>query len=225
MTVDREGRPRQRTRSQRQHVNPLVAVGQTLCIAAEHGHIREQVMSEQDRLGTLQMRISRYNRLYIVFSLLNQSFLQLTQQSDELHHPVTEIQMHIRRHLVVAAAAGVQLTADRTDFFDQVFFNIHMNIFIGNGEFDCACAHLIQHLVQPGFDGLNILLRQDAAFAQHGDMGQTALYIFFRQCLIKSDGCCILLHQLVRSFGKPSAPKLAHLLCPPLPDARGPLQS
>ncbi|MNE41046.1 hypothetical protein D3C80_1350960 [compost metagenome] len=167
-------------------------------------------MGEQNRLCALQMRIAWNNRVHIVFGLFNQRFLQLMQQTYELHNPVTEIQMHICRYLVVTAASGMQLTADRSDFFDQVLFNIHMNVFIRYGEFDLACTNLVQHLVQAGFDRLNILLRKDTAFAQHRDMGQTALHILFGQCLVESDGCCILLHQLVCSFCKPAAPKLAH---------------
>ncbi|MNN44409.1 hypothetical protein D3C81_1586990 [compost metagenome] len=133
--------------------------------------------------------------------------------------------MHVCRYLVVAAASRVQLAANGTDFLDQILFNIHMNIFIRYGEFNLACPNLIQHLVQPGLDDFDILLRQNTAFAQHRHMGQTALHILFGQRLIKADGCRIFLHQLVCSFGKPSAPKLAHLLCPPLMDARGPLLS
>ncbi|MNF17593.1 hypothetical protein D3C80_2211820 [compost metagenome] len=58
------------------------------------------------------MRVARNNRIHIVFGLFNQGFLQFMQQTNELDHPVAEIQMHICRHLVVAAASCMQLTAD-----------------------------------------------------------------------------------------------------------------
>ncbi|MNT94081.1 hypothetical protein D3C72_2356920 [compost metagenome] len=84
------------------------------------------------------MRVAGHNRLHIVFGLFNQGFLQFMQESHELHHPVTEIQMHVCRYLVVAAASRVQLAANGTDFLDQILFNIHMNIFVRYGEFNLA---------------------------------------------------------------------------------------
>ncbi|MNY55037.1 hypothetical protein D3C86_1909770 [compost metagenome] len=46
MTVNRERRSGKCSGAQRQHVNPLIAVRQTLRIAAEHGHVSQQVMGE-----------------------------------------------------------------------------------------------------------------------------------------------------------------------------------
>ncbi|MNH98638.1 hypothetical protein D3C73_513810 [compost metagenome] len=179
MTVDREGGSRKRPCSQRQHVDPLVAVRQAFCITAEHGHVSQQMVGEQDRLGTLQMRVAGNDRLDIVLGLAYQRFLQLMQQSYQFDHPIAQIQMHVGSHLVVAAASGMQLAADRADLLDQIFFNIHMNIFICHGKNNLPRTDFVEHLVQSVLDRLYILLRQDAAFAQHCDMGQTSLHILF----------------------------------------------
>ncbi|MNW58502.1 hypothetical protein D3C74_363720 [compost metagenome] len=73
----------------------------------------------------------------------------------------------------------MQLAADRADLLDQIFFNIHMNIFICHGKNNLPRTDFVEHLVQSVLDRLYILLRQDAAFAQHCDMGQTSLHILF----------------------------------------------
>lgn len=69
MTVYREGRPCQSTRTERQYINALIAVFESVNIALQHRHISQQMMREQNRLRTLQMRISGYNRIQIILRL------------------------------------------------------------------------------------------------------------------------------------------------------------
>ncbi|MNN37536.1 hypothetical protein D3C81_1514880 [compost metagenome] len=88
------------------------------------------MMSKKNRLRALQMRVSRKNRRQICLSLSNQRFLQIMQQSYKLYYPFTQIQVHIRCHLVVTAASSMQLPANRSNFIDQILFDIHMNILV-----------------------------------------------------------------------------------------------
>ena len=52
------------------------------------------------------------------------------QLSDRVHHPQAEI----GRHLVVAAAPGMQLAAHRADQFGQAAFDRGVDIFIAGSE-------------------------------------------------------------------------------------------
>ncbi|MNO94332.1 hypothetical protein D3C76_859500 [compost metagenome] len=82
MAVDREGRSCKRSCSEWQYIDPFVAVCQTFCIAAEHRYVSQQVVSKEDRLCPLQMRVTRNDGLHIIFGLLDQSFLQFMQQAN-----------------------------------------------------------------------------------------------------------------------------------------------
>ncbi|MNC70149.1 hypothetical protein D3C75_1209280 [compost metagenome] len=73
----------------------------------------------------------------------------------------------------------MQLAADRADLPDQILFDIHMNVFIRYRKNNLSRTDLVQHLVQSVLDRFYILQRKNAAFAQHRDMGQTALHILF----------------------------------------------
>ena len=80
MAVDRERRPRKRACPERQHINALIAIDQTVDIPLEHGHVSHQMMREQNRLGTPQMRIPRNNRVQIILRLPDQCGLRLMQR-------------------------------------------------------------------------------------------------------------------------------------------------
>ncbi|MNO56934.1 hypothetical protein D3C76_474570 [compost metagenome] len=130
MTIDRECSSCQRSSAQRKNIDPFVAVLKTFDITPEHRHIRHQMMRKKNRLRTLQMCVSRKDRRQICLSLSNQRFLQIMQQSYKLHYPFTQIQVHIRCHLIVAAAPSMQLPANRSNLIDQIFFDIHVNILV-----------------------------------------------------------------------------------------------
>ena len=53
LAVDREG-PGERRRAQRQHVGAGGGGSEAFAVALEHEHVREQMVSENDRLGALQ---------------------------------------------------------------------------------------------------------------------------------------------------------------------------
>ena len=168
-------------------------------------------MGEQDRLRPLQMRIARHNRIEVRLRLLEQRFLQLDQQINELNHALAQVEMHVRRHLIVAAAAGMQLAADRTDHrrsafsrYSYEYLHSESRIPARRGE-SCRCT-----MQQAVLDFLHIVRRKNAAFAQHRHMRQAALNIFLGQLFIEYNRCCIFFDQLVGFLRKPSAPKLRH---------------
>ncbi|MNN69958.1 hypothetical protein D3C81_1857850 [compost metagenome] len=115
--------------------------------------------------------------------------------------------MHVRGHLVIAAAARMKLAAYRSDFVDQRLFDIHVDVFVTDGEFLLSAFNPIGDQMKAVRNFLHIRQRQNPAFAQHGHMGQAALNILLRQLLVEGNGSCIFLHQLIRLFGKASAPQ------------------
>ncbi|MNT05011.1 hypothetical protein D3C72_1396130 [compost metagenome] len=132
------------------------------------------------------------------------------KKSCYFYHALTQIQMHICSHLIVTAAAGMQLPAYRTNLFDQIFLNIHMDIFIPDGEFNFTAADLVQNQMKAFLNPVYIFRRQDAAFPQHGHMRQTSLNIFLGQCFIKTDRSSIFFYQTIRLLRKTASPQLAH---------------
>ncbi len=109
--IQRENRSRHRTRTQRTNIQPLAAVVQPIQIAQEHFDIRQQPMRYQHRLGALQVGVSRHDILACRFRLLHELADKLDQQLRNLVDLLAYIQPQVGGNLLVAAAAGVQLSS------------------------------------------------------------------------------------------------------------------
>ena len=64
--IDRKGGSRQRARPERQYVDPRHAVGKALAVALEHIDVSQQVMREQHRLRSLQVRVPGHDHVEIL---------------------------------------------------------------------------------------------------------------------------------------------------------------
>src|SRR5207253_8233247 len=81
IAIDGVRRSRERRRAQRQDVHALAGIHETFSIAGQHFEVRQTPMSEQNRLGALQMSVTRNDRLAIRFRQSEQSFLGALQET------------------------------------------------------------------------------------------------------------------------------------------------
>ena len=86
-------------------------------------------MSQRQRLSALQVRIARNQGVEMLMGMAEQGPLKAAQQLIDAINVLTQPQAQIRPHLIVAAATGVELLAQRTELFDQAALNGEMNIF------------------------------------------------------------------------------------------------
>ena len=103
--------------------------------------------------------------------------------------------------------------SDFTDPINQCSFNIHVNVFQFLLPAELSCLNLAQNGVQPVADLFTFGLRQNADARQHCHMGDRPLYIIRSQPLVERHGLGKLLHEPIRSFGKPATPGLFCLFC------------
>ena len=109
-------RPASAPGPERRHVQPAARIGQPAAVALDHLDVREQVMGEEDRLGGLDMRRARAgrpspSRSASPTSARSKSSERRVEPIDRAPRP----QAQVRRDLVVARAAGVELAGQRPD--------------------------------------------------------------------------------------------------------------
>src|SRR5258708_2099760 len=96
---------------------------QTNHVAREGFRMSKQKVREQDWLSVLHVRHARHRHVAIGFRLQQERVQQGFQGMQDLCGRINNEEAKIGSHEFVAAAAGVQLPAERTKFFDECFFD------------------------------------------------------------------------------------------------------
>ena len=117
LQVDRERRAGERRGAQRHRVGARAAVAEPLAVALQHEDVREEVVTEDDGLGALQMRVARQRRLDRLGGARDERLLHPPQTGPDACDHLSEIETLVDRDLIVARASGVQLAADLADQF------------------------------------------------------------------------------------------------------------
>src|SRR5439155_12692456 len=99
-------------------------------------------------------RVAGQNQIAVALSGCEQGKLQLTEPGVEAIERVTDPELDIGDDLVVAAAAGVKLTADVAEALDQGAFDVRVNVFQLDGEGKVAAFDLAGDLIEGGHDAL-----------------------------------------------------------------------
>ncbi len=99
-----------------------------------------------------------------------------------------QVEAQVQRHLVVAAASGVQPLARIPHPGGEGLFHEGMHILGGGVDFQRAAVQILQNALQAFVDILHILSGNDALAAQHGGMDHTALDILLDHPCVKPDG-------------------------------------
>ena len=71
------------------------------------------MVGQVDRLGSLEMSVTRYHHIAFAFTELQQRSLEQTNLFQKFPNLIPQPQAHIQRHLVVAGPTGVQFGALR----------------------------------------------------------------------------------------------------------------
>ena len=204
--VDGQGRAGQSAGPERQHVHPLAALGQAFGVAAEHGVVGQQVVGEQHGLGTLQMGVARQDERAMPFGEPGEPLLQTREQLAERPDFVAQKEPHVQQHLVVAAAGGVQLAADRADLFGQPALDGHVDVLVRGQKGKVSAGEL-------ALDGLQALENlfafgagDDLLFDQHPAVGAAAPHVVRRQTPVHRQRGSERLHARVGRGREPTGP-------------------
>ena len=86
-------------------------------------------------------------------------------------HRVADPKPEIGRHLVVAAAPGMQALAGLADAFGQARLDVEVDVLQARVEDKFPGLDLLANLLQPGADGGLVLWPDDPHMSQHGGVG------------------------------------------------------
>src|SRR5688500_6272728 len=94
------------------------------------------------------MRVAGHNHVQMLPGHVDQDTLQLPNIIEDCENLIAQVEAHIERDLIVAAAGGVKLAADRTNQFDQAPLDVHVNILPAHIEDELAACDLCLNLLQ-----------------------------------------------------------------------------
>ena len=128
-------------------------------------------MGEEDRLGSLQVRVPGQVGVAGLGGTFDEGGLQGVQLAGEGSAFAAQVEAQVGGHLVVAAAAGVQFRADRAGELGDAPFDGGVDVLVGRREREGVVGELGFDGVEGGEDGRDVVRRQDAAGAEHADVG------------------------------------------------------
>ena len=146
------------------------------------------MVTEGDRLRSLQVRIAGHDGIGVLRRLARDDLDQLHDEFFDVDDLFFEVELHVERHLIVTAARGMQALAVVADALRQLALDEGMDILRLHIKGQCAAFDIGEDVFQTLDDLLGALLRDDAASAEHGRMGDAALDILAVHTAVKADG-------------------------------------
>ena len=96
------GRARKRTAADRRDIHAASAILQAVNITQEHHHIRHEVVTEHDGLGSLEMGVAGHDSLFILLRLIGQGEDQALYVRFQLVDAVHQVHSQVERNLIVS---------------------------------------------------------------------------------------------------------------------------
>ncbi len=157
---------RQRARAERHHPGAVEGEIEAHRVAGEHPEVGEQVVAEVDRLGALQVGVAGHRPVAVRLGQLEQPRHRRPRQLDRAQRMRLDEHRDVGRHLVVARAPGVQLAGQRADLFAEQPLDRHVDVLVGGLEGEARLADPRPHVLQAGFDPLQLVVVEHAELAQ-----------------------------------------------------------
>jgi hypothetical protein len=79
---------------------------------------------------------------------------------------------HVRGHLVVPRAGGVELSADRTDDLGEPPLDRHVDVLVVVQHDEAVGLDLLANGLETTFDLLQVVVADDSAAREHAGVGQ-----------------------------------------------------
>ena len=166
------------------------------------------MVCKKHRLRPLQVRIAGHDHVEIFFGRLGQLSAQRLQSADDELDLVAQKKPHVERHLIVAAARGVEFAAGRTDQLGQASFDIHMNIFVRLRKLELAAVYLALDRLQAADNLPRITGWNDALLGEHFRVRNTAHDVMAVKPRIDRNRRRKSFDRIRRRSGEASAPEL-----------------
>ena len=133
--------------------------------------VGKQVVCEEDRLCALQVGVAGHDHAGVAMRHRDQRLLERPQPGDGLLNGLLAIEAHVRGHLIVAGACGVQPAGGLADLLVEARLHVHVDVLQLFPPGEGAILHLLQDALETRVDELRVLLRDDALATQHPRVG------------------------------------------------------
>ena len=182
------------------------------------------MVGQGQRLGPLQMGVTGNQGVKVLLGMAKERALKPQQSGIDGIDLLAQPEPQIRSNLVIAAAAGVQLFAERPQQFDQAALNGEMNVLGFQAWVEITRSSFLPNGFK-AFDQLLTLLGADqVATAQHSGVGHRAIEVLLQQGDVKANRGVEPLNAGVQALLKAIAPARARtclLYTSPSPRDRG----
>ena len=118
-------------------------------------------MAEKQWLRLLKVRVAGHDGVQVGLGLVEDGKLQLGQCFVEGSHTLQQVQAQVGGHLVVARAAGVELTRHRADEFAQPALDGGVDVFVARLDLENPKVEFGAHLLQTGDQLIPLVVRDD----------------------------------------------------------------
>ena len=122
----------------------------------------EQVVSEQDRLGALEVGVAGQVDVADLQRPLEQHHLEIVDRRSDSEEFAFAPQTQVRRHLVVPTPGGVQLPAGRAGELGDPSFDGGVDVLVAGEEHELPGLHLDADVVERGEDRITLVSRQES---------------------------------------------------------------
>ena len=167
-------------------------------------------MGQQDRLGSLGVRLTRHDRLRVSLRLGSQRVNQLGDLDGDVANRVADPHAEHRGHLVVAGTSRAQATADfRANPVDQAALHRAVDVLVRRCGDEGTVRDVPTQLVQPVQHGLQVSVREESGPVQHLGVRLRGEHVIRGEHPVEVGGHGQREHGLRRAAGKAAAPERA----------------
>ena len=196
----------QGTAADGRHVQPSSAVREPSEISQQHHRIGHELVAEGNGLGPLQVGIARHDGGLVFLRLVAEDRGEAFGQRRDGVDLIPQVHAEIQRHLVVAAAGGVELFAHIAEALCQHRLHEHVDVLGLGVDGERAGREIVQDALQPVDELCGLVLGDDALCPQHGRAGHGAGNILLCHAAVKGDGGVKVVGKLRRLRLRPPCP-------------------
>ena len=160
-------------------------------------------MREVDRLRALQVRVAGHGPVLVALGELHEHALEVLQPLERAERVRAREHGHVRGHLVVARAGGVELAADRPDDLRQAPLDRHVDVLVVVAERERAAVQLRRHAIEAAEQRVAVGAGDDPGGGEHGGVGARLLDVVGPEAEVEADRRVELPEDGVLGLGEP----------------------
>ena len=192
--------------AERANVGVLGHIEETRAVAREHLHVGEQMVRDGDGLRALQVGVAGQNGRLVGLRLRDQRAQQIAKRAVKLRARPFEPQAHGGGHLVVAAAAGVELGGGGRAPAQRVL-DVHVHVLERGVPREGSGLNFGENGVEAAHDGIALGGGEQAGLGEHFRVGLRTGDVERREPAVEGNRLAELQHQRGRAGREAPAPR------------------